>query len=63
MVSIKYGSLRIIGNDVLNSLDGLENLNNLGDTLSIINNPLLTDFCALKNLLTDFIEATPPLNL
>ena len=56
--TIKYSSLDIIGNPKLKSLKGLENLEKIGNTISISGNTILSDFCALQNVMQTFVPAS-----
>jgi hypothetical protein len=53
------GQIEIANNQFLTSLDGLENLNTVSQSVSITENTKLSDFCALKNLVTN----SPSVNL
>lgn len=55
LVDIVYGSLIINANLKLTSLNGLQNLNAIGYTLRVNYNSLLSDFCALQNVMQSFV--------
>lgn len=57
---IKYSSLKIIGNLKLKSLKGLDNLEEIGYTISISGNAVLSNFCALQNVMQTFVPASIP---
>lgn len=45
------GTAIIIMNGIIANLDGLNNLSSIGVDLTIIDNPLLTDFCGIRPIL------------
>lgn len=54
LTEITYGDLTLVKNYKITSLEGLENINLIGGTYIITYNTLLSDLCALQNLLQDF---------
>lgn len=53
---VSFSVLEIYGNDLLTSLDGLQNITYLETKFEVTYNNQLTDFCALKNVLTNVTD-------
>lgn len=61
LTEIMYGSVSFYGNTSLSSIDGLENLSSVGNTVKFVGNSNLSDFCALQNLMQTFSPGSVPL--
>ncbi|SDI40341.1 fibronectin type III domain-containing protein [Winogradskyella thalassocola] len=60
LTEITYGSLSFYTNVSLASLDGLENLNQVGSTINFVGNSNLSNFCAIQNLMQNFSPSYNP---